>query len=293
MAKTRSKQASSSQKSTSLSKFIFGAVIGLGLGWLATSASLTTGLITLAVLLVAAAGAFYVTQARRTRRVKAGTALGALVFGVMAVAGVQYLGSSLAWHPKGSIVKTVQNVTTGGAPADANDAATAVQVKPGDMINYAITVSNIAPNAKKQYNDLAFVTITDTLPDGIELVGNPARTFTDNFGTILPGKSVTKTYQAKVTGTTDGAIQQNSVCFAGDSVVKDNPQKGCDVATTKLAVAATPPPAAPVEPIALPTQLPQTGPSSMVVVAMIAIVTGYLFSTVYKYLDTKQKTMMR
>lgn len=155
---------------------------------------------------------------------------------------------AFAWHPKGMITKSVQNLTAGGALQAADSTSTAISAKPGDVLNYTIEVKNIAAPADKQYNDLAFTVVTDTLPAGVELVSNPSnRALTENMGTILPGKSRTVTYQVKVTTATNGAIVTNKACFTADSVVKDNPQKGCDDAVVKVNVPPTPVVVTPVE----------------------------------------------
>ncbi len=193
-----------------------------------------------------------------------------------------------AWHPEGTIVKQVQNVTAGTAMSDANTAATAVAAKPGDTLKYTITVSNPAAAAEKQYNDLAFVTLKDSLPTGVELTDNASkRQITEDLGTILPGKSVTKTYTVKVTATKDGVIE-NKACFDGNSVVKDAPRNGCDTANIKVTVPPVTPPVTPPttvtpEPeagkgaveVAAPTELPKTGPANVILLGGIATIAGY------------------
>ncbi len=147
---------------------------------------------------------------------------------------------ALAWHPKGVIVKYVENTTMASAKSDANDAAHAVAAKPGDVLKYTIVVKNDGDAASNGYNDMAKTTMTDTLPAGVELVSNPAtRTITENLGLIKPGQSVTKEYVVKVTASKDGTIE-NKACFTGDSTANDNPQKGCDVADVKVTVPQTP-----------------------------------------------------
>src|ERR1051326_5977470 len=147
---------------------------------------------------------------------------GVLAAGLIAV-------PAYAWHPKGKIVKEVQNQTVSGVKSDANDVATAVATAPNDTILYTITVSNVGSPATSGTNDMAGVVLTDTLPAGVELVSNPGlRTITENLGTIKPGSSVTKTYALKVISTTNGDTITNKACFTGDSIVNDNPQSGCD-----------------------------------------------------------------
>ena len=144
---------------------------------------------------------------------------------------------ALAWHPKGAIVKYVENQTTGSAMSDANDAATAVAAKPGDVLKYTIEIRNDGkPDDGTGYNDMAGVVLTDTLPDGVELVSDPStKTITANLGTIKPGDKVVKEYLVKVTADKDGLIE-NKACFTGDSTVNDNPQQGCDIADVVVTV---------------------------------------------------------
>jgi uncharacterized repeat protein (TIGR01451 family)/LPXTG-motif cell wall-anchored protein len=165
-----------------------------------------------------------------------------------------------AWHPKGTITKSVQNVTAQGSLSEANDEASAVNATTGDVLTYSITVSNTGAPAANGDDDMAKTTLTDTLPAGVELVSSPdQRTIFENIGTITPGKSVTKTYSVKVTSTTDGDVITNKACFTGDSLVNDNPQSGCDVAVVKVHVEPTPTPAPTPTPTPTPTPAPNGG----------------------------------
>lgn len=178
---------------------------------------------------------------------------------------------ALAWHPKGEIIKKVQNQTAGTAMLDANTASAAVLAKPGDILKYSIEIRNTGAAASNGSNDMAFVKLTDALPAGVALVDNAAqRTITADFGTIKPGKSVTKEFLVKVTSTQDGALITNKACFTGDSTVKDNPQSGCDTAVVGVNVPetpVTPTPETPVKETPAPvvpqevTTLPETGAS--------------------------------
>jgi uncharacterized repeat protein (TIGR01451 family) len=169
-----------------------------------------------------------------------------------------------AWHPAGTIVKTVQNQTTGGVAADANDTASAITAAPGDTLSYSITVSNNGGAASNGNNDMAGTKLTDSLPDGIELVSNPTtRTISEDLGTITPGKSVTKTYVVKVTDTTDGDTITNKACFTGNSTIGDNAQSGCDVAIVKVKVPTQPtPPSTPTTPSSPSTPTTPSTPES-------------------------------
>lgn len=351
-------------------KYVYGAIAGLLIGLAAILAVPAIAAYILVAMVVIAAYVFILTrqsnaQAGRQngswspRKLSAAPIFGALVIGVVSIAGVQYLGMSFAWHPQGAIKKSVQNVTTNGQAADANDPNSAITAKPGDILNYIIVVSNVAPPASNHYNDLGFTVMTDTLPAGVELVSDPAkRTITENIGTILPGQSVTKTYQVKVTSTVNGSMVGNKACYTGDSVVKDNPQQGCNLAYTKVQVPITPPappaptptptppaptptppaptptppvpnpatptptptppaatpttptttptppsptPPATTPPVSTPTpptvttptpptptntsseQLPNVGPRSIIIIALFAVVAGYLVSALYGY----------
>lgn len=216
------------------------------------------------------------------------------------VVAASVVSPAYAWHPKGQIVKSVQNVTAGSALSDANNAQTAIAAKPGDTLKYIIAVSNIgsaASNGYNDYNDMAQTVLKDTLPAGVELVNDAAkRQITENLGTIKPGLSVTKEYTVKVVAKTDGVIE-NKACFTGDSTVNDNPQAGCDTADVKVTVPpppVTPPapvtpvpeppkpkPAAAVSapaPIAMPAELPKTGPANIVLLGAITMAAGYTLS---------------
>ena len=188
--------------------------------------------------------------------------------GVALVVAASNIASVYAWHPKGEIKKYVQNQTSGSALADDM-----VSAKPGDVLKYVITIKNTAAPASKQYNDLAFIKMTDTLPAGVELVSNPSqRTISEDLGTLTPGKSVTREYIVKVVSTVkDKQVIDNKACFTGDSVVKDNPQKGCDNAKVKVTVPEapkpeTPKPETPKQEVLgeeTPTVLPSTGVESV------------------------------
>jgi uncharacterized repeat protein (TIGR01451 family) len=190
---------------------------------------------------------------------------------VALVAATSNVASVYAWHPKGQITKSVQNQTTGSAMSDANTTTTAVNAKPGDVLKYTITIKNTAPAADKHYNDLAFIKLTDTLPAGVELASNPStRTISADLGTLIPGKSVTKEYLVKVvTSAKNAQVIENKACFTGDSVVRDNPQAGCDTANVKVTIPETPPTTVTPTPQpqttgeVLPATLPSTGIESV------------------------------
>jgi uncharacterized repeat protein (TIGR01451 family) len=206
---------------------------------------------------------------------------------------------ALAWHPEGKIVKKVQNVTSKSDLSDANDAGSAVAAKPGDILNYVITVSNAQTNDDGK-NDMVNTILKDTLPEGVELVSNPsARTITENLGTLKPKQSVTKEYQVKVTASTNVTIT-NQACFTGNTAVNDNPQQGCDNAVVTLTVPKeepkpeTPVTTTPKTPTTPQTKtetpaastpvaenLPQTGPASTIIVGLVAVAAGYILRMKY------------
>lgn len=195
----------------------------------------------------------------------------ASIAGVMAATAVAT--PTLAWHPKGQIKKLVQNQTSASSLSDANDAASAVATKPGDILKYVIEVSNAGASGKT--NEMHFTKLTDTLPAGVQLVSDPAkRQITEDLGMIAPGQKVTKEYLVKVVSIKDGDAIENKACFTGDSEVKDNHQEGCDVANIKVNVPAEPPkqpeppketpkPTAP-QTLSTATELPETGAESFI-----------------------------
>jgi uncharacterized repeat protein (TIGR01451 family) len=204
--------------------------------------------------------------------------LSAALAATVAIAGVST--TAMAWHPKGIITKSVQNITAGSALSEADSAATAVAAKPGDTLQYVIVVKNDGASDSKGYNDMAKTVMTDTLPAGIELVGNPAqRQITENLGLIKPGQSIKKAYTVKVTASTEGQIT-NTACFTGDSTANDNPQKGCNPAVITVTVPQTPvtpitpeTPVVPQTPITpeMPVELPHTGIAENVFLSALAI----------------------
>lgn len=147
---------------------------------------------------------------------------------------------ALAWHPKGVIVKKVQNVTQNSALSDANTEGAAVKAKPGDTIKYVIEIRNDGQKHERGWNDMHYTVMTDSLPNGVQLTSNAGqREIKENIGVIKAGEKVVKEYTLKVTATSNGYIK-NTACFTGDSEVKDQPQKGCDPAIIKVEVPEKP-----------------------------------------------------
>jgi uncharacterized repeat protein (TIGR01451 family) len=167
--------------------------------------------------------------------------------------------------------------------SDANTESASVSAAPGDVLVYTVVVSNTGDTASDGNNDMTNTKLTDTLPDGVELVSNPAtRTIVEDLGTVTPGKSVTKSYNVKVTSKTDGDVITNKACFTGNSKVNDNPQSGCDVAVVKVKVPATPTPPTSTSEDEQPEVLPNTGSTALtaVLITSTATVFGFALNTV-------------
>ena len=164
--------------------------------------------------------------------------------GLSALTGVvlafAMVASAAAWHPKGQINKSVQNVTQNGSLSDANTAANAVEAKTGDTLKYVIEIKNVGSPSSNGYNDMHYTVLRDTLPEGVELVSDPSkREIVENLGVLKPGQKVTKSYEVRVTSNQNAAVVTNKACFTGDSEVHDNKQSGCDDAVVKVFVPKT------------------------------------------------------
>jgi uncharacterized repeat protein (TIGR01451 family) len=188
---------------------------------------------------------------------------------------------ALAWHPEVDVKKSVQNITAKSALADANTNSAAVAAQPGDTLKYVIEISNPAKAADNKWNDLVKVTMTDTLPAGVELVSNPSqRTLTEKIDRLVPGQKITKEYTVKVTSKNDATYINNNVCVDGNSEANDAYRKDCDNAIVKVNVPVTPKPEEPKpeEPKTetpvetpkeeVPAELPATGPEAFVVTGL-------------------------
>jgi len=222
------------------------------------------------------------------------TLLGAALAATVIVAGVST--NAFAWHPKGVISKSVQNITAGSALSEADTVATAVAAKPGDTLKYVITVKNDGAADSKGYNDMANTVMTDTLPTGIELVNDPAkRQITENLGLIKPGQSIKKEYVVRVTVSKNGAIE-NTACFTGNSTANDNPQKGCNPAIVTVTVPETPvtpttpeTPVTPQIPVApeVPAELPHTGIAENAFLGALTLGAGWY--AIHRYINSKRE----
>lgn len=155
--------------------------------------------------------------------------------------------AALAWHPQGTITKEVQNVTLGSSYADANDAATAITARPGDVLRYRMTVLNPAPAADKQWNDLTKIKVTDALPAGVTI---DSGTKDKDFGSVVvvpqatkgnKTKSVSYEFTVKVNDSAaDKSVICNTATFTGNSITGDAPRSGSDKACVKVTVPPTP-----------------------------------------------------
>lgn len=253
-----------------LAQFVYGAIAGTALGLLAVILFHVGAIVILGGLFLIAVYTFYLTRPRsgKSGRVRLATdfqapVLAILVIGAFSVVGANYYNFSFAWHPSGTIKKTVQDITKNGQPLDANSQAGEVHADAGDILRYTVTVSNVAASAANHDNDMANTVMTDVLPDNIQLVNNPSTNMIiEDMGTILPGKSVVKTYDVKILFTVrDDAILINKACFTANSVVNDNPQSGCDLAYVRAdnhtgSTTPTPPP-----PTSTPTPTPTSTPA--------------------------------
>lgn len=190
-----------------------------------------------------------------------------------------------ACTPVGAINKSVEDLTTGSALVHATDDAHALSVNSGDTLEYVITVSDNGTPESNGNDDMVNTVMTDVLPAGVQLISNPSQTtVTDNIGRIAAGKSVTESFEVKVTSTDDGAYILNRATYTGNSVNGNDQQSGCDTAIVQVHVPApTPTPTpTPVTPTPTPTPtppapqaLPNTGPGNVVLPAAAVSALGY------------------
>jgi uncharacterized repeat protein (TIGR01451 family) len=191
-----------------------------------------------------------------------------------------------ACTPVGAINKSVEDITTGSALVDPTSDSTALSVNSGDTLEYVITVNDNGTPESNGNDDMIDTVMTDVLPSGVELVSNPSQTtVTDNIGRIEAGKSVTESFEVKVTSTDNGAYILNRATYTGYSVNHNDEQSGCDTAIVQVNVPVptpTPTPPAPVTPTPTPPAapapqaLPNTGPGNVLIPAAIVSVLGYV-----------------
>lgn len=188
------------------------------------------------------------------------------------------VASAAAWHPEGQIKKYVQNVTAGGSLSDADTADQAVRAKTGETLKYVIEIKNTGEADNRGWNDMHYTVLRDTLPEGIELVSDPAkREIVENIGVIKAGQKVTKEYDVRVTSKTNKDTITNKACFTGDSEVRDNKQSGCDEAVVKVFVPQTSSTKTEEpKPQVLPATLPATGAGGVIGAFAGATGLGYI-----------------
>lgn len=208
--------------------------------------------------------------------------------GASAVTGVvlafAMVATAAAWHPEGQIKKYVQNVSENSTVQDADSANEAVQAKTGDTLKYVIEIKNVAAPAQNEWNDMHYIVLKDTLPEGVELISDPSkRQIVENLSMLEPGEKHTKEYLVRVTSDINDDVITNKACFTGDSKVKDNKQSGCDDAVAEVFVPKTSstvtdkPSKGQDQPEvqAAVTELPKTGAQSAFVIFSSASGLGY------------------
>lgn len=195
-----------------------------------------------------------------------------------------------ACTPKGSIIKYVQDQTTGSSMVDANSTATALTVHPGDVLVYTIVIGNSGGPSKDNVDDMIDTILTDNLPIGVTAVSGNAN-IVEAIGTVKEKNTVTKTYSVKVdANTTDGEIITNKACYTGKATNHDSKQNqaGCDVALIKVSMPPVTPPTPTTPPVtptppktptpqvqAAATTLPNTGVGNLLVPAGLVSGLGY------------------
>lgn len=197
---------------------------------------------------------------------------------------------ALAWHPQAEITKSVQDVTSNSqvvsVPAavnidrktDSQTAAQVITVAPGDTLKYIVVVNDPAPAASNQYDDLANVKITDTMPKGVQQTNSTA--LQSSIADLAPGQGKTFEYDVKVTDQTDGDELTNKACVTGTSSNEDvTGLEACASVTVKVKVPQQPTPTptpTPTPAPTQPTQLPNTGAGNYIFPAAgITAILGY------------------
>jgi len=197
-----------------------------------------------------------------------------------------------ACTPKGSIIKYVQDQTTGSKMLDANTVATALTVHPGDVLVYTIVIGNNGGPSKDNVDDMVDTTLTDNLPVGVTAVGGNAN-IVEAIGIVKEKGTITKAYSVKVdANATDGEVITNKACYTGKATNHDSKQNqaGCDVAIIKVSVPPVTPPTPPTTPPVTPTPpttpipqvqaaattLPNTGAGNFLAPAGIVSGLGYV-----------------
>ena len=200
---------------------------------------------------------------------------------------------ALAWHPQAEITKSVQDVTTNSqtvsataavnvdSPTASATAADVITVAPGDTLKYVVVVNDPAQPAGDKDNDLASATVTDTLPQGVQLTNGTAPT--QAIADLAPGQSKTYEYDVKVTDQTDGDLLTNKACIQGNSAANDvHELEACSLVTVKVHVPPKPTPTPTPTPTPKPTPAPQqptalpnTGAGNFILPVAVVSVLGY------------------
>lgn len=159
-------------------------------------------------------------------------------------------GTTYAWHPQAMITKSEQDTTTTSNTVSATAAVTVdnktdnesaqqgITVAPGDVLSYTITIKNPAGAAANQDNDLANITVTDTLPKGVSLTTDASKTqIVETLADLAPGQSKTYQYSVTVTDQTEGDVLTNKACIEGSSANNDvTGLQACSSVTVKVSV---------------------------------------------------------
>lgn len=187
-----------------------------------------------------------------------------------------------ACTPKGSIIKYVQDQTTGSQMVDANTTTTALTVHPGDTLLYTVSISNSGGPTNNDADDMVSTTLSDTLPSGVTPTSGSA-ILSENLGTVKEKQSITKTYSVAVNANdSDGEFITNKACYTGKATNGDTKQNqsGCDIAIIKVSVPTpTPTPTSTPSPTpqtqAAATSLPNTGAGNLFLPAGLVSGLGY------------------
>lgn len=225
---------------------VYGVILGGIAGTIAVVMKPEYAVYLLAGLTIAATYAFFVSYQKATtqkwspRQVfSPAPVMGALVVGVMAVSGAQYLGQSSASSALGNI---------------------------GSIVS-AKGCDNLGSQASGNIGSIVRVDGGGTC-DINTILASPA--LKGNIGSIV------------IVDNACGDVAAAKANFNIGSIVKTSSVGPCkpNVPTT-IVVQPETPPAAVATPVAVPAELPHTGPGNIILVGLIAVVTGYLFSALY------------
>lgn len=223
---------------------VYGVIMGGIAGTVAVVMKPEYAVYLLAGLTIAATYAFFVSYQKATsqkwspRQVfSPAPVMGALVVGVMAVSGAQYLGSSSASSAMGNIgsIVSAKGCDNLGSTASGN-IGSIVRIDGGGTCD----INDILKSPALKGNIGSIVIVDNACGDAAAAKAN------FNIGSIVKTTSV-------------GPCKPN-------------------IPTTVVVQPETPPA---VTPVSVPAELPQTGAGNIILVGLIAVVTGYLFSALY------------